>query len=633
MATQRRKNLGIGLLFVATMSLGALHGTYVDHLQDSDHFCRWLISAATQVRLQGDLDVGPLPEGSPKPMDDELFSEVERIAEDCLPTLEADEADTPGLSKLLRYAIPPKEFMESREREGLLDSDGLPALDSGREDSRLFMPDPREQRARLKTLWAFTRSPEVAAQRRAFLQYLREGKLPSAGTQLGIGDIYASDESTVSLSNVFLGFRKMAANLLWLQADKYWHGGEFHKMLPVMKLTVMLDPNFVDAYIIGAWHLAYNATHDLEDTPLELRRYDPRFGVRVGEKEVYYQQAIAFLLDGTRKNPTNYKLYFDLGFTIFNEKLDDQENAVKYLKKAYEQAHTIWVPRMLYRCMMKNHQYEEALAGYHEFLERHPESPAPTVPYLMRECEAHIPEEKGRKAEANAEAARAKAQKARALAEKYRVEGDGEQAARTTAEAEHMEQEGQAYEEEAERFFAEALEKWKSVFEQDGTGLSESRVIFFEARQKVKEGRYREAIADLDYAKTLTDESFREIADTIIDLKLKYGEALNTSEKRELERRRIAQAVEDRKIDGLVFQFRDDGWYQKQYRAQDKTILHLGSPEISALKERFPHLEEILSLASLNDEYPDLKGTLDLGNTVVFQDGERWYCFVPTSNG
>ena len=123
--------------------------------------------------------------------------------------------------------------------------------------------------------------------------------------------------------------------------DRYWHKGMLYRMLPLMKTVVMLDPNFVDAYLVGSWHLAYNATAKMLDTPWPLREWDPELQACVGEKERYYHLAIQYLKDGIRKNPRDYRLYFDLGFCVYKEKMEDYENAVLYLSEAIRHPMTV----------------------------------------------------------------------------------------------------------------------------------------------------------------------------------------------------------------------------------------------------------------------------------------------------
>ena len=80
-------------------------------------------------------------------------------------------------------------------------------------------------------------------------------------------------------------------------------------------------PNFVDAYLLGAWHLAYNLTAKLPETPEPMKVYFPKYGKRLGIKQEWYYIATEFLKDGIRKNPRDYRVYFDLGYGIYENKL------------------------------------------------------------------------------------------------------------------------------------------------------------------------------------------------------------------------------------------------------------------------------------------------------------------------
>jgi len=135
-----------------------------------------------------------------------------------------------------------------------------------------------------KVVWALVRSDALAKQEADFLKYLREKRLTSVASQFDPNSVYGEQGANVGLANIFLGFRQLAANFVWLQVDRYWHQGMMHRMVPLMKTCVWLDPNFVDAYLVGAWHLAYNATAKMSDTPEPLKKYYPEYGMRLGEK-------------------------------------------------------------------------------------------------------------------------------------------------------------------------------------------------------------------------------------------------------------------------------------------------------------------------------------------------------------
>ena len=187
-----------------------------------------------------------------------------------------------------------------------------------------------------------------------------------------MADIYKNQEAPVSIGQMFLGFRKLAAGLVWIQVDEAFHKGEMQRMVPLMRTTVLLDPNFVDAYLIGAWHLAYNLTAQMSDTPGYLKEYVPELGAWVGNKERAYYAAANFLKDGIRNNPRDYRLYFDLGYAVYAEKLNDHMNAVTYLTEATKQRHESWVRRMLYHSLQATGQFEEARAGWEDYLRANP---------------------------------------------------------------------------------------------------------------------------------------------------------------------------------------------------------------------------------------------------------------------
>lgn len=107
-----------------------------------------------------------------------------------------------------------------------------------------------------------------------------------------------------------LGFREVAAGLLWVKADDYFHGGRYDDLVPLFYLVTWLDPHQLDVYSTGAWHLAYN----LGDQRL----------IPVG---------MNFLLSGIQNNPNVYDLYFQAGWMDFN-KIRDFKPAVHWFQEA-----------------------------------------------------------------------------------------------------------------------------------------------------------------------------------------------------------------------------------------------------------------------------------------------------------
>lgn len=66
-------------------------------------------------------------------------------------------------------------------------------------------------------------------------------------------------------SLVLGGFRGLAADLLWLNMEEYWHTGQHHKVLPLLESISWLQPTYVTVWAVGGWHMAYNIFATLND--------------------------------------------------------------------------------------------------------------------------------------------------------------------------------------------------------------------------------------------------------------------------------------------------------------------------------------------------------------------------------
>ncbi|HET6387192.1 MAG TPA: tetratricopeptide repeat protein [Armatimonadota bacterium] len=111
---------------------------------------------------------------------------------------------------------------------------------------------------------------------------------PSATAQRAIvgGDWFAG---------MLLGFREMVADMMWIQVDEYFHEGRYDKILPVCYIITAMDPQWIDVYSIGAWHLGYNFGD---------RRLVPA--------------AIAFDKLGVKNNPKSADMAYELGWMEYS---------------------------------------------------------------------------------------------------------------------------------------------------------------------------------------------------------------------------------------------------------------------------------------------------------------------------
>ena len=113
------------------------------------------------------------------------------------------------------------------------------------------------------------------------------------------------------------GFKEVIAGALWVRADTFFHEGQYQAIVPIVRLVTWLDPHNIDVYTTGAWHLDYNF---VDQSQMSDKRYIPA--------------AIALLKEGIAQNPNVWDLYFELGWTHYNKKILDYDEAVTYIEKA-----------------------------------------------------------------------------------------------------------------------------------------------------------------------------------------------------------------------------------------------------------------------------------------------------------
>lgn len=450
-------NLSIALIVLILLAVAIVQGRQVHHTRAAQAFYHWILAATTNERLMDNWD--------PDFEDEALFDQVIESAE---------EADAEGSLDL------PELSEEERVFEGhTVSTLSMLASDDANND----------------LIWDVATHSELENVREKFLQHVRDRELQLA-RNIEYADALAGE---VNLMNLFLGFRQLAANFIWLQVDRYWHQGFVHRMIPLIRTCTTLDPEFVDAYLVGAWHLAYNITAQMPDTPEHLMEWNPEYEDCVGEKELYYHIGTDLLKEGIQNNPRNYKLYFDLGYTIYSNKLEDYENAVRYLSEAVRQPHDVWVPRQLNIALEKNGQYAEARAGWIEYQQRFPDQATSqeVAPRFIQRNTALIYEQRAEEALRQADAASDPS-----VAEEHR--------------------------ETAEENFRLAREIWEDMDDP----YAEGRLLRMEALELLAEDRPLEAIALLDHARWESDDFFDEASEMIIDIKLEHDIPLSLSEEK-----------------------------------------------------------------------------------------------------
>lgn len=496
-------NISLIAALAVLLVVGGVQGARLDSMRETESFYRWVLGAAVQSRYGESLEPD-FGSGLAEAMDDELFALVVELAESNFEDLPVEEDD--------------------------LDETGNP--------NSVLLRAARQNED--KMIYRLVASAEARPLKEQYFEYLDARLLRSGGTQFSTASLY--DEETqvqgVGMTSLFFGFRKVAANFLWLQVDKFWHSGQLHRMVPVMRTCVTLDPSFVDAYLLGAWHLAYNITAKLPVTPEPQKVFHPKYKKRVGPREEWYYIATDFLKDGIRKNPREYRLYFDLGYAIYENKLSDHANAVRYLTEARRYKHDQWVPRMLYLAMWRNGEYENAIKGWTNYLDSFPKSHQAKRFILVNK--GYLAEAKAQDAQDCQAAALADSERFTKLAEDARAAGDtqGEsvnrELARVAAET------ARAMSDAVESHWNDARKIWIPMIQADDDSIAQARMLRQASVEYAEDGRYYEAIAQLEIARTEMLSFWDEYSDLMIVYKQDGGIGLTVSERLAVERRQEA---------------------------------------------------------------------------------------------
>lgn len=478
---------------ILTLLMSMFQGHRIEGIQDTELFYRWALSAASLTRLDETLEPDK-SESVPEAMDQEVFERLVELGERELPDYEVDPVDD-------------------------VDDDGnsLPRLVRA---ARQNHDDD---------IWKLVTSSDAAEIRADFLKFLNAKQIQSLGTQFAAGSLY--DESTqaqgVGIAGLFFGFRKVAANFLWIQVENFWHQGQMHRMVPIMRTCVTLDPSFIDAYLLGSWHLAYNIPAKIEPTPEPLKKKVPYYHKRIGLREEWYLLAAEFLRDGIRKNPRDYRLYFDLGYAVYAQKLEDHPNAILYLDEARRHKHNRWVPRMLFRSLTYNGQYEDAIDGWQDYIQTFGES---DVTYRK------IQENLGFLSEATADEARECKNMGLELIDQWQAQLDSEPVGSNTAELQakidNANEEIERLDRIIETEILKGLEIWTNMYNETEAPLALAQLTLRRAKELAANGQHLEAIAELDFIRWHSLAIFDEASDMIIEFKQEAGLPLTVSEQR-----------------------------------------------------------------------------------------------------
>lgn len=151
------------------------------------------------------------------------------------------------------------------------------------------------------------------------------------------------------------GFREMIAGILWVRADSFFETGNYDAILPIVRLVTWLDPNQIDVYATGMWHIGYNFTD-------EKQRSDRR----------YLPSALSLGMEGSRTNSFTYELFFETGWLWYHKIDDSYPNAVKWFEEATKRKDMDLIParkNVLGNAYLRNGQIQQALDFQYKLLD------------------------------------------------------------------------------------------------------------------------------------------------------------------------------------------------------------------------------------------------------------------------
>uniref|UniRef100_A0A7C2K1Q1 IRE (Iron responsive element) n=1 Tax=Schlesneria paludicola TaxID=360056 RepID=A0A7C2K1Q1_9PLAN len=137
---------------------------------------------------------------------------------------------------------------------------------------------------------------------------------------LGESDLGTLDPTGAAMNLALLGFRGMAANVLWMQADRQKNHKDWEGMRNTTEQIVHLQPHFVKIWDFNSWNLAYNVSSEWDAIS------DRYFWVKEGGK---------FLMKGVDRNRRSPDLRWYVG-RIYGPKIGLSDEA-KYFRRFFRQ--------------------------------------------------------------------------------------------------------------------------------------------------------------------------------------------------------------------------------------------------------------------------------------------------------
>ena len=152
-----------------------------------------------------------------------------------------------------------------------------------------------------------------------------DGKLGSGGLVSDLREEYSLGEATLgnvdpassTMNLVLLGFRGIAASILWSDAEHYRMTKNWSQLQQSADSITLLQPHFKKVWEYQAWNLGFNVSSECD---------------AVEDRYYWVKQGAKYLQRGTRRNTQFPELYFECG-RFFGQKIgraDEKEQFRKF---------------------------------------------------------------------------------------------------------------------------------------------------------------------------------------------------------------------------------------------------------------------------------------------------------------
>jgi tetratricopeptide (TPR) repeat protein len=123
------------------------------------------------------------------------------------------------------------------------------------------------------------------------------------------------------------GMRNLMADLMLIEVHEMWEQRRWYRIPEYLEAVTMLQPEWLEGWEMGSWHMAYNVTWHISDAPF----LSPQ--KKQEEISQWLDRAFRMIKSGIILNSDTYELYFQTGWMYYH-RLGDYDNAIKYFRQA-----------------------------------------------------------------------------------------------------------------------------------------------------------------------------------------------------------------------------------------------------------------------------------------------------------